>query len=115
VARGRQNIGAERLNKLGVRTGSSCGNLGFINTERVETSMGEETYDKICRNRFLSASGDVTIFDVEVVDVIVKNQVHTTVEVLLGDAFPPVLWISVVQDELSAMNDGYILFLFYCQ
>jgi len=57
----------------------------------------------------------VTVFDLEVVDEIVENQFHPTVEELVGDAFPPALWISVVQDKFKAMNDGYILFLFGCQ
>ena len=86
-----------------------------MNSESVDQSRAEETYDKVCRNRFISSSDDVTIFDLEIVDVIVENQFHPTVEVLFANAFPPALWISVVQDKLKAMNDGYILSLFDCQ
>ena len=76
---------------------------------------GEETYDKVCGNSFPSTSDNVTIFDLEVVNIIAKNQFHPTVKELFGDAFPPVRWVSVVQDELLAMNDGYILSLLDCQ
>ena len=86
-----------------------------MNAESVDKSRGEGTYDKVCRNIFLSSSDNVTIFDLEVVCEIAENQFHPTVEVLFTNAFPPALWISVVQDKLKAMNDGYILFLFDCQ
>ena len=97
-------------------------NLVFGRGPRVETygveihkwvQRGESnTYDKICRNGFLSTGGDVTVFDLEVVNIVIEHQFHPTLAELGSDIFPPALWICIVQDEFLAMHDGDILPLF---
>jgi hypothetical protein len=76
--------------------------------------IGEEegTYDKVCRNGFLFASGDVSVLNLEVVNKIIEHQLHPTLEELGSDMFPPALWICIIQDKFLTMHDGDVLVLF---
>ena len=70
------------------------------------------TYDKICWNGFPSTSGDVTVFDLEVVNIVIEHQFHPALAELGGNLVPPALWICVVQNEFLTMHDGDVLPLF---
>jgi hypothetical protein len=72
----------------------------------------KEAYDKICRNGFLSASGDVTVFNLKVVNKVVEHQFHPTLEELGSNAFPPAHWICIIQDGFLAMHNRDVLLLF---
>ena len=86
--------------------------LGFKIHEKCGYNEKEGTYDKVCRNHFLSASGDVTVCNLEVVNKVVKHQLHPTLEELGSNAFPPAHSVCIVQDGFLAMHDGDVLLLF---